>query len=149
MNKLRKLIWFLPSFIWMTIIFLFSNQHAETSNKNNFIIADALIEGKINLFKYIDYNFLNFLIRKAAHMTEYFILFMLLYFAFKNTFYKNIKIKVSIITILYACTDEFHQIFIPGREGKIRDVFIDSIGVFVGLFLIYIFKFIRKYRKKE
>ncbi|NFA59990.1 VanZ family protein [Clostridium sp. FAM 1755] len=149
MNKLRKLIWFLPSFIWMTIIFLFSNQHAETSNKNNFIIADALIEGKINLFKYIDYNFLNFLIRKAAHMTEYFILFMLLYFAFKNTFYKNIKIKASIITILYACTDEFHQIFIPGREGKIRDVFIDSIGVFVGLFLIYIFKFIRKYRKKE
>jgi VanZ family protein len=133
----------------MIIIFLFSNQHAEASNKNNFVIADALIKGKINFFKYIDYDFLNFLIRKAAHITEYFILFMLLYFAFKNTFYKNIKIKASSTTILYACTDEFHQIFIPGREGKIRDVFIDSIGVFVGLFLIYIFKSIRKSRKRK
>lgn len=108
-----------------------------------------LTKGKIDLFKHIDYNFLNFLIRKAAHITEYFILFMLLYYAFKKAFYKNLKIKAAIITILYACTDEFHQLFIPGREGKVRDVLIDSIGVFIGVFLIYIFKFIKKHRKKE
>nr|WP_307771913.1 VanZ family protein [Clostridium botulinum] len=108
-----------------------------------------LTKGKIDLFKHIDYNFLNFLIRKAAHITEYFILFMLLYYAFKKTFYKNLKIKAAIITILYACTDELHQLFIPGREGKIRDVLIDSIGVFIGVFFIYIFKFIKKHRKKE
>ncbi|AJD32604.1 VanZ family protein [Clostridium sporogenes] len=149
MNKSKKLIYFIPSFIWMVIIFIFSNQQAESSNKNNFFIADVLRKGNVTLFKHIDYNFLNFLIRKAAHITEYFILFMLLYFAFKKTFYKNPKIKASIITILYACTDEFHQLFISGREGKIRDVFIDSIGVFIGVLLIYIFKFIKKHKKKE
>ncbi|EQB4340092.1 VanZ family protein [Clostridium botulinum] len=149
MNKSKKLAYFIPSFIWMVIIFTFSNQPGESSNKNNFFVADVLTKGKIDLFKHIDYNFFNFLIRKAAHITEYFILFMLLYYAFKKTFYKNLKIKAAIITILYACTDELHQLFIPGREGKIRDVLIDSIGVFIGVFFIYIFKFIKKHRKKE
>ncbi|ACO86010.1 VanZ family protein [Clostridium botulinum] len=149
MNKSKKLAYFIPSFIWMVIIFTFSNQPGESSNKNNFFVADVLTKGKIDLFKHIDYNFLNFLIRKAAHITEYFILFMLLYYAFKKTFYKNLKIKAAIITILYACTDEFHQLFIPGREGKVRDVLIDSIGVFIGVFLIYTFRFIKEHRKKE
>lgn len=149
MNKCKKIIYFMPSFIWMVVIFLFSNEPAEVSNQNNFFIADALRRCKIILFKYIDYNFLNFLIRKAAHITEYFILFMLLYFALKKTLFKNPKIKASVITVLYACTDEFHQLFVPGREGKIRDVFIDSIGLFIGLFLIYIFKFIKRYKKKK
>ncbi|HDK7137988.1 teicoplanin resistance protein VanZ [Clostridium botulinum] len=149
MNKSKKLAYFIPSFIWMVIIFIFSNQPGESSDKNNFFVADALTKGKIDLFKHIDYNFLNFLIRKAAHITEYFILFMLLYYAFKKTFYKNLKIKAAIITILYACTDEFHQLFIPGREGKVRDVLIDSIGVFIGVFLIYTFEFIKEHRKKE
>ena len=33
-----------------------------------------------------------------------------------------------VITVIYAALDEFHQSFIPGREPKIRDVVIDSIG---------------------
>ncbi|WP_434283181.1 VanZ family protein [Clostridium botulinum] len=149
MNKSKKLAYFIPSFIWMVVIFTFSNQPGESSNKNNFFVADVLTKGKIDLFKHIDYNFLNFLIRKAAHITEYLILFMLLYYAFKKTFYKNLKIKAAIITILYACTDEFHQLFIPGREGKVRDVLVDSIGVFIGVFLICIFEIIKKHRKNK
>ncbi|AUM96473.1 TPA: VanZ family protein [Clostridium botulinum] len=148
MNKYKKLIYFLPSFIWMVVIFLFSNEPGQLSNQNNFFVANILRRCKITLFKHIDYNFLNFLIRKAAHITEYFILFMLLYFALKKTLYKKPKVKAAIITVLYACTDEFHQLFVQGREGRIRDVFIDSIGIFIGLFLIYMFKFIKKYRKK-
>ncbi|EJO5346041.1 VanZ family protein [Clostridium botulinum] len=146
MNKYKKLIYFIPSLIWMIVIFIFSNQPGESSNKNNFFIADVLRKGKITLFKHIDYNFLNFLIRKAAHVTEYFILFMLLYFALKKTIYKNTKVKAAIITILYACSDELHQLFIPGRDGKIRDVLIDSIGVFIGIVIIYIFQFIKKHK---
>ena len=34
-----------------------------------------------------------------------------------------------IITVLYACTDEIHQLFVPGRAGMVTDVMIDSIGV--------------------
>lgn len=40
---------------------------------------------------------------------------------------------------MYAITDEVHQLFIPGREGKWQDVFIDSIGVFLGIFVLLFF----------
>jgi VanZ family protein len=40
------------------------------------------------------------------------------------------------MTVGYACTDEFHQLFVPGRAGLITDVLIDSIGaVFITLIL--------------
>ena len=51
---------------------------------------------------------------------------------------------------LYACTDEFHQIFVPGREGAFRDVIIDTCG---GITLILLYNLIRglknRYIRKE
>ncbi|UYJ41604.1 MAG: VanZ family protein [Lachnospiraceae bacterium] len=32
------------------------------------------------------------------------------------------------IAVLYACTDEYHQLFVPGRSGQLRDVMIDAVG---------------------
>ena len=39
------------------------------------------------------------------------------------------------LSILYSCTDEFHQLFISGRSGSIRDILIDSIGILIGTYL--------------
>jgi VanZ family protein len=52
------------------------------------------------------------------------------------------------VVILYACTDEIHQIFIPGRTARIKDIFIDTAGGSAGLLLGY---FINKkvFFKKE
>ena len=43
-----------------------------------------------------------------------------------------------VLSVIYAVTDEIHQIFVPGREGKISDVVIDSSGSFfgIGLFVL-------------
>ncbi|WP_251860503.1 VanZ family protein [Clostridium sp. Marseille-Q2269] len=152
MNKnmfIKKGKYFIPAIIWMIVIFSFSCQVGSESDKNNHFVVTILNELKLEVVNHMDYNLLNFLIRKAAHITEYFILFMLLYFALKKTFYKSPKLKASIITVLYACTDEFHQLFTTGREGRVRDVFIDSIGIIIGLFIIYIFHTIKKHRKKQ
>ena len=43
--------------------------------------------------------------------------------------------------ILYACTDEIHQLFIQGRAGQLKDVLIDTIGSLTG---IYIYKVVKK-----
>ena len=43
-----------------------------------------------------------------------------------------------VIVFLYACTDEFHQLFIPGRSGEFRDVMVDTCGGIIGLILISI-----------
>lgn len=37
---------------------------------------------------------------------------------------------------LYACTDEFHQLFVPGRTGQIFDVFVDTLGATFGCLLV-------------
>ena len=47
-------------------------------------------------------------------------------------------VKSFIFTFLYACTDEFHQLFIAGRAGQFRDVCIDSTGALIMILIIYI-----------
>lgn len=52
------------------------------------------------------------------------------------------------IAVIYAVSDEIHQIFVPGRAGRVSDVFIDSGGALCGILficiIIFIFKKIRK-----
>jgi VanZ family protein len=48
------------------------------------------------------------------------------------------KIKLALfLSVMYAFLDEWHQSFIPGRSAELRDVFIDSIGSFLGI-MVYI-----------
>ena len=42
-----------------------------------------------------------------------------------------------LIVFLYAATDELHQLFVPTREGTIRDVLIDTTGAAIGLFVVW------------
>ena len=79
----------------------------------------------------------DFVLRKLAHISEYFVLTLLLMNALKQ--YRLSKKKIIIFSILfaffYACSDEYHQVFISAREGTVRDVFIDSIGIFLASYL--------------
>lgn len=54
-----------------------------------------------------------------------------------------------IIGILYACTDEFHQKFVPGRTCSIKDVFIDSLGIITGLLIFILLKYLITKRKDK
>ena len=76
------------------------------------------------------------MIRKIAHVTEYFILGILV-ISLLYDFNINKKATISIlICIIFATMDEFHQLFVDGRTGRFVDVIIDSIGFGVGI-LIY------------
>ena len=44
---------------------------------------------------------------------------------------------------IFACTDEIHQLFVPGRSGRIGDVLIDSRGAVVGGSIIRIIRMCR------
>ena len=46
------------------------------------------------------------------------------------------------ISTAYAATDEFHQIFVPGRAGMVTDVMIDSSGALAGILLAALAGFI-------
>ena len=129
---------------WMIIIFLFSHQPADISNQNNEFIVYLFNLLGIDLHSAFG-ELIDFIIRKAAHFTEYFILYILFYNVFKD--YKSFSKSLiySLIGVfLYACTDEFHQLFVPGRTGKPVDVLIDTAGGLTALTVIYIVSIFKK-----
>ena len=77
-----------------------------------------------------DRYIINFLLFKLLHIIEYAILYLLVFRAFNNKKGKKIHYLMPfIISFSYAAIDEIHQSFVPTREGKIRDVLIDTIGI--------------------
>ncbi|OQA89749.1 MAG: VanZ like family protein [Elusimicrobia bacterium ADurb.Bin231] len=77
-------------------------------------------------------GFGDLVLRKIAHMTEYFVLTLLLYRALKKSFYmpaQRILFIAMLLSFVYALSDEYHQSFVPNRSGNIIDVLIDSTGI--------------------
>lgn len=138
MNK-SKFLKLLILILWMGIIFGFSNQPNSGQVTHN-IIEETITTVKTDTL----IDIINFIIRKSAHMTEYFILTILFVSLYKE--YTNNKNKIIIFSItscfLYACTDEIHQLFIIGRTGQFIDILIDTIGglLFIIPYYIYINK---------
>ncbi|MGB0757432.1 MAG: VanZ family protein [Patescibacteria group bacterium] len=81
----------------------------------------------------------DFVLRKMAHMVEYFILTILVWFVLidRKIFFSTKYLTAGMISFLYAVSDEFHQRFVPGRYGTSTDVMIDSIGIIVALVVIF------------
>lgn len=129
--------------LWMGVIFYFSSQPAVESaglsgglfRQIQEFIADIPVMGH-----FLAGSFTEHLLRKGAHMTEYAVLGILLVLCMYEYIpekWKKFRLPCAwIIGILYACTDELHQRFVPGRSGEIRDVMIDSAGVLAGVVLI-------------
>ena len=133
---MKKLKYFIPAIIWMIFIFIMSHTNGNSSSSQSNFIAEIILK-VIN----IDYNTLTFLIRKAAHMGEYALLLFFIYYALKKgTTYKYIFSLSLLVTFLYACSDEFHQLFIVGRSGQLADVMIDTTGGIIAIILFYFIK---------
>ncbi len=109
---------FLPILIWTGFIFLLSNQ--------------PTLPGP-ELFTW-DYVY-----KKSAHMFVYFVLFLLFYRALRmnKVTVVNASFLALAFTFTYALSDEFHQTFIPGRTGTIKDLGYDSLGMFIGWLKIH------------
>ena len=56
--------------------------------------------------------------------------------------FKKTGILSFLFSVIYASSDEFHQTFVPGRDGNIVDVLIDSSGSLVGILLSSILYFL-------
>ncbi|NUU75280.1 VanZ family protein [Paenibacillus xylanilyticus] len=92
-----------------------------------------------------------FIIRKAAHLFEYtvfsWILFQLFYRGFRLSILYSALIAV-VLCFVYAGSDEFHQIFVEGRNPKLADVILDTTGAVLGVSLSSFFGF-SKMRKNQ
>lgn len=127
-QKKKKLISWILLLSWMAFIFYMSQQTGQVSSGQSGKIV--LLLSKIGI-KISQENISNitFIIRKSAHFTEYFILYILLFNVIKNYLHTKKIIFYSIMgVVIYAVSDELHQYFVPGRSAAIKDVFIDSCG---------------------
>lgn len=134
----------------MTGIFMFSAQPGGKSGKISGSVSYQVVELCDGVFhiglteekmeKYaqnIDYP-----VRKAAHMTEYAVLgvLVLCFLLGYEGLQKKPYLLSHIIASIYAISDEVHQLFVPGRSGRFGDVCIDAIGAALGLLLVYVIR---------
>jgi VanZ family protein len=82
-------------------------------------------------------------LRKAAHVTEYFILTLLIFFNLDVIDRKKRIIGLS-IAVLYAVSDEYHQSFVPGRNMAFSDMAWDWIGCMLCYLWIMVFRVNKK-----
>lgn len=137
--------------LWMVLIFIFSHQPASESSELSLGFSKKIMD----IIKFLvpdnklSYEGLHILIRKGAHFTIYLILGLLVTNAFRNHNLSALRLIVAalLICVLYAISDEIHQLYIPGRSGQVSDVLIDSTGGLCGILLMNVYVRIHKNRK--
>lgn len=146
----QKLLPWILVILWMALIFFLSHQPAIESSE----LSSGITKRVYDIIKMIapdirlDLESLNHIIRKLAHFGVY----MILGFLLANGLRYNKKSRINaillalLICILYAISDEIHQIFIPGRSGQVSDVLIDSLGGLVGIVLLDL---LRRRKRRE
>lgn len=149
---LRKTTSIILLLLWMTVIFMFSSSGSVKSNNTSGKVISSAIsvkdkvtnnetkpETKKKIVKKLNYS-----VRKSAHVFEYFVLGVLALNVFDAFNVKRKVLFAIILCILYASSDEFHQLF-TGRTASVTDILLDSAASIVG---IYLLNFIFSRRKK-
>lgn len=146
--KLLKPLSFVPAILLMYMIFSFSEQDATTSSALSYQVSYTIVEtANVVLDTDLQPSQMSTLaakiegpVRKLAHMTEYFALaiavaFPLYVYGLHGIF---LMLVAGLFCVAFAAGDEYHQSFIAGRSPSVRDVLIDSFGVFWGIILVRI-----------
>ncbi len=158
-----KLISFFPMLILLYLIFGFSSQTGEESASLSFRISMYLVQLFAPFFPATSTNEIfisraeniHFLVRKAAHMTEYFLLTLSLHLpmtaCLKNRISSRQKLFLGFIgAVFLASADEFHQTFVSGRSGSLTDVAIDTIGITAAtIFAFILYRLARSHTSRD
>lgn len=152
---IRKITTVVLALAWMAVIYAFSAQPAGQSSQASGSVAYKIAEWQNGFFRLdkteaelsAQAESMQLFIRKTAHMGEYALLAILLCLHFSCYAWNGRRLALSSLafTAGYAATDEFHQLFVPGRAGRLSDVCIDSLGGALGIaFFLLILRLGRK-----
>lgn len=143
--------YWLPVLLWMTLIFSASTDTLSSSNTSRVI-------GPLLHWFYPDVSeetvsLVQTLVRKSGHLSEYAILALLVWRAIHKPVkgeFRPMRWPESALTLLlvsiYAAGDEFHQSFVPSRQGSLGDVSLDMCGAAAGLLALWLWRFRREPR---
>lgn len=118
MSEKPTLRYWLPPVLWMGVIFFLSAQPTLPHH------PDTLLDS---------------ILKKAAHVIEYGILAFLIWRALSRGWGDHSWPALAVgfvVSVLYAASDEYHQTFVPGRNGTLMDVGFDTVGALVALLVV-------------
>ena len=123
----------------MGFIFCMSLNNAEESKA----LSDSLAQKLIN---FLGINIPKVILRKGAHFVEFAGLGLCLCNALYASFGHRLTPVFALVgSVIYAISDEVHQIFSEGRACRITDVLIDSAGALSGIVIAFlVYKIIRR-----
>jgi VanZ family protein len=148
-DKRQRLCFFLAlTLLWMGVIYWKSSQSYSQQDLKPWL-ASLISEQTLlallpkleftydgDLVTYLKpFGFLEFFLRKGAHITEYFILAFLLWQTLASTRLARpwVFLLAALLSVLYAASDEWHQSYVPNRTGHPIDVGMDSVGVVLAM----------------
>ena len=134
--------YWLPLLVWMVVIFSASADTQSVAHTSRFL------EPFLRWFKpdisAEAINAVRWVVRKAAHMTEFAVLAWLVWRALRRPVRADSRPwsrrgawSALGLAVLYATTDEVHQSFVPNRTGSVFDVGIDTVGAALGLLAVW------------
>lgn len=164
----KNCLMYLPAVGLMIVIFFFSSQPAEESSTESSRIVGMVLHfwESIRGIKFSAQEFtfwaekIHTPVRKLAHMTEYAVLSLSIFVPavvqhtkvlyhwtddekkkriWKKAAWAKLVLVSMAVVLTYAATDEFHQLFVEGRSGKLTDVLIDGCGAILGIFAFLLF----------
>jgi len=135
-SRIQILEYWLPLLLWLLITYVFSTD-AFSFNESSRIIVPIL---KF-LFPFLSPDGITFFhtaIRKAGHVTEYFILGALAYRVFHYEHLSSPRAKVTTIlfVLVAALSDETHQLLTTSRTASLFDVGYDLSGAVLATWLL-------------
>jgi VanZ family protein len=137
-SLLLFVVYWLPAILWMGVIFWMSTE--TFSSENTSPLLKMILVVLVPRIPSQAVEWIHLLIRKAAHVTEYFVLGLLVFRAFRGGSASSWNLRWPFFAILllalFAMFDEFHQSLVPAREASIGDVGIDTAGGFLAQLVI-------------
>ncbi len=153
-KKIFRIVFWMLTVLMMVLIFVFSSENANSSQRTSEGFTKKILSisksfNSLTEFEQITViEQVQFFVRKAAHFSAFALLSISLLSAMLLTFKKRfLWLYTFIISVVYAISDEIHQLFVPGRSCRIGDVFIDSMGALSGILIVLIITMLYKYQK--
>lgn len=160
MKKLLRYLSVLPAVLMLFFIFRFSAQDGPTSGSLSYRVCCALLSFADRIFSLelsapafaSRAESMQFFVRKAAHITEYFLLTLFIFLPLLvwipqrtevetgKLFFLRYLLPTFLLSVICAVADEFHQSFVPGRCGTPVDVLVDSIGIVLACMALAFFR---------
>ncbi|MFC4557540.1 VanZ family protein [Virgibacillus kekensis] len=149
--------WLLP-IAWMGIIYYSSATPYQEQNMKPFLSNTFDLSFLTPWFDWINFTyhhsevsvavlgiegFIEFFVRKGAHVGVFFVLMCLFYLALHKMGMTRLWKKSAIgfvLTVAYAGLDEFHQSFTANRTPYFGDVILDSFGALLAVICLTVFQ---------